>query len=450
MTTTSTPAARAATFARGVHPQERKHLAEQSAIEVLPPPAEVRVPLLQHLGAPCEPTLKPRTEVALGDVVGEAKAFVAAAVHASVSGTTARGTVATLPNARHVPAVPIKTAEDQPLAGEALFEEILGGHWPTTGLEQYEPQQIADAARRAGLVGLGGAAFPTHVKLTRNEERPIRWLLVNGCECEPYLTADYRLMLEAPAAVISGALLAQRATGASEVTVAVEDNKPQAVEALRTAADATAVGVRVLRTKYPQGSEKQLVAAVLRKEVPTGGLPLDVGTVVINVGTAAALARAVVRGRPLTHRVVTVSGAGIGQPKNLLVPIGTSYRELIDYCGGLREEAARVVAGGPMMGFTLGSLDVPVTKGTSGVTVLTHDEIRRAEETACVRCGRCVDVCPMRLVPTKLALAARAGDPELARRYHIAACMECGCCAYTCPACLPLVQLIRLGKVITL
>ncbi len=439
-----------ATFARGVHPAECKHLAAEAAIEVLPAPREVRVPLLQHLGAPCQPTLKPRTEVALGDVVGEAKAFVSAPVHASVSGTTAREAMATLPNGRHVPVVPIKTAPDQPLAGRALLEEILGGRWPTAGIEQYEPQQIADAARRAGLVGLGGAAFPTHVKLTRNEQRPIRWLLVNGCECEPYLTADYCLMRQAPAAVITGALLARHAAGASEVTLCVEDNKPKAVDALRDAAGGTPVQLRVLNTKYPQGGEKQLVSAVLGKEVPTGGLPLDVGAVVINVGTAAALARAVLRGKPLTHRVVTVSGAGIRQPKNLLVPVGTSYRELIDYCGGLRPDAARVVAGGPMMGFTLGSLDVPVTKGTSGVTVLTHGEVRRAKETPCVRCGRCVEVCPMKLVPTKLALAARAGDPGLARRYHIAACMECGCCAYACPASLPLVQLIRLGKVLVL
>jgi electron transport complex protein RnfC len=450
MTATKTRAARSGTFAHGVHPQDQKHLAAEMAIEVLPAPKEVRIPLLQHLGAPCEPTLKPRTEVALGDVVGQPTGFVSAPVHASVAGTTARGVMTTLPNGRHVPAVPIRSADGQPLAGEALFEDVLGGPWPTAGLQRYEPQQIADAARQAGLVGLGGAAFPTHVKLTRNPQRPIRWLLLNGCECEPYLTADYRLMVEAPGAVICGALLAQQAAGASELIVCVEDNKPQAIEALRAVADHTAVQLRVLKTKYPQGGEKQLVDAVLHKEVPTGGLPLDVGAVVVNVGTAAALARAVLRGKPLTHRVVTVSGAGIRRPKNLLVPIGTSYRELIDYCGGLREDAARVVAGGPMMGFTLGNLDVPVTKGTSGVTVLSRHEVHKAAETPCVRCGRCARVCPMRLVPTKLAQAARAGKADLARRYHVVACMECGCCAYACPASIPLVQLIRLAKVIVL
>ncbi len=447
MTLTTRLAQRQRSFGGGVHPPERKHLSAEAAIEVLPTPKQVRIPLLQHLGAPCEATVKPRTEVSLGDVVGEAEAFVSAPVHASVSGTVARSSVATLPNGRHVRVVPIKAAEEQPLAGEALFDDVFGGDWPTDGLDRHEPQQIAAAAREAGLVGLGGAAFPTHVKLARNEKKPIRLLLINGCECEPYLTSDYRLMLQAPAPVITGALLARHAVGAEAVVACVEDNKPQAVEALRSAAKGTGVEVRVLKTKYPQGGEKQLVVAAAGKEVPTGGLPLDVGIVVMNVGTAAALARAVLRRKPLTHRVVSVSGAGVREPKNLLVPIGTSYRELIDYAGGLTDDAARVVAGGPMMGFTLGSLDVPVTKGTSGVTVLSRDEVRKAQETTCVRCGRCVEACPLRLVPTKIALASRARNREVAERFYLTACMECGCCAYVCPASVPLVQLIRLGKV---
>jgi len=298
------------------------------------------------------------------------------------------------------------------------------------------------------LVGLGGAAFPTHVKLTRNAQKPIETLLINGCECEPYLTADYALMVRAAGAVVTGSLLGQRATGASEVVVCIEDNKPKAMEAIGRAAKGTGVRVQALKTKYPQGGERQLTVAVLGKEVPTGGLPLDIGAVVLNVGTAAALARAVVRGRPLTHRVVTVSGRGIREPRNVLAPIGASYRELVEFCGGMTEDAARVVAGGPMMGFTIGSLDVPVTKGTSGLTVLTREEVRRSEETACLRCGRCVDVCPLNLVATKIALAAKTENVEVAERYHISACVECGCCAYVCPASIPLVQLIRLGKVL--
>ena len=435
------------TFGRGIHPPDRKHLSERASIEVLPTPPEVRIALLQHLGAPCEPILKPRTEVALGDVVGEASGFVSAPVHASIAGTTGRNSVATLPNGRHVPVVPIKAAEQQPLSGRALFDDILGGEWPTDGLDRHEPQQIADAVREAGIVGLGGAAFPTHVKLTRNPEKPIQTLLINGCECEPYLTSDYALMMETPAPIITGVLLAQRATGASDVIICLENNKLDAAERLQQAAAGTAVQVRLLNTKYPQGGEKQLTVAVLGKEVPTGRLPLDVGAVVLNVSTTAAIARAVVRGKPLTHRIVTVSGEGIAQPKNLLVPIGASYRTLVDSCGGLTAGAVKLVAGGPMMGFTMGSLDVPVTKGASGLTALTAEEVRKVEETTCVRCGRCVDVCPMNLVPTKIAMAGKANDMDLAQRYHITACMECGCCAYVCPAGIPLVQLIRLGKV---
>ncbi len=447
MTAIATFATRKSTFAGGVHPSEQKHLAAESAVEVLPAPEQVLIPLLQHIGAPCTLAVKPRTEVAPGDVVGQADGFVSAPVHASLAGATARTAMVTLPNGRHVPAVPIKAADSQPLEGDALWEDIFGGDWPTEGLDVYRPQQIADAARAAGLVGLGGAAFPTHVKLTPNEKKPIGTLLVNGCECEPYLTADYRLMIEAPGPVITGALLARRATGASKVIVCVEDNKPQAIESIRTAAAGAPVQVRVMKTKYPQGGEKQLIAAALGREVPDGGLPLDVGVVVINVGTAAALARAVVRQKPLTHRIVTVTGSGVRRPKNLLVPVGTSYRTLIDHCGGLNDETAMIIAGGPMMGFSLGSLDMPVTKGTSGITVLSAEDVWRPDETACLRCGRCVDVCPMRLLPTKLALAARAGNVELARRHHVSLCMECGCCAYVCPAGLPLVQLIRLGKV---
>jgi electron transport complex protein RnfC len=231
------------------------------------------------------------------------------------------------------------------------------------------------------------------------------------------------------------------------VIVGIEDNKPEALERMRAAAADTDVEVMALRTKYPMGGEKQLIRAMVQRTVPTGGLPLAVGVVVTNVGTSAAVARAVLRGKPLTHRVITVTGAGIREPKNVLAPIGVSFAALIDFCGGFTEDAARVIAGGPMMGFALGSLEVPVTKGTSGITILTQTEVERAAETACIRCGRCVDVCPLGLVPTRIALAARHRNWEQAERHHIMACMECGCCAYTCPASIPLVQLIRSGKV---
>jgi len=432
-------------FPRGVHPPEGKAYSADMPIKPLPTPPEVHLAMLQHTGAPCEPAVKPKDEVALGDVVGQAGAFVSAPVHASINGAAAALSVTTLPNGRHVQTVPIKASEEQ-LAGEALIDDVLGGDW-AMNVDAFEPEQITNAVREAGIVGQGGAAFPTHVKFTRNEAKPIDTLLVNGCECEPYLTSDYRLMLEYPAPIIAGAVLAAKAAGAENIMIAVEDNKPMAVDALRRAPGGDRVRVMEMKTKYPMGGEKQTILAALKRRVPTGGLPLDVGVVVINVGTAAAVARAVVRGKPLTHRVVCVTGPGIEQPKNLLVPVGTPYQKLIDFCGGLTDGARRVIAGGPMMGFALANLDVPVTKGTSGIVVLTDAEVRAAEETKCVRCGRCVDVCPLNLMATKIALAARHKDWDLAKRHHMAACMECGCCAYACPAKIPLIQLIRMGKV---
>ena len=432
-------------FDRGLHPPEAKSLSAAAAIEVLPTPASLAVPLLQHTGAPCSPAVKNKEEVTLGQVIGTSEAFISAPVHATVNGTAGKVTVATLPNGRHVQVVPI-TPEGEQLQGQALLDEILGGDWPAEAVGQHTGEQIVQAVKAAGIVGLGGAAFPTYVKLTPNDAKPVDTLLVNGCECEPYLTADHRLMVEFPAAVVLGARLAAKAAGAQRTVIAVEDNKPEAAEALRRAAEGTDVQVAVVHTRYPMGGERQVIPAVLKREVPTRGLPLDVGVVVVNVGTCAAVSRAVVRGGALTHRVVTVTGAGIARPKNLLVPIGASYADLIEFCGGLTDAAARVVAGGPMMGFALGDLDVPVTKGTSGLLALTNEDVRRAEETACVRCGRCADVCPLNLVPSKIALACRHKDWDQAKRYHLMACCECGCCGYICPASIPLVQLMRMGK----
>ena len=433
------------TFARGVHPPESKEFSREAAIEELPIPSQLVFPMWQHTGAPCEVAVKLRQKVAPGEVLGQAKGFVSAPVHSSAAGVVGRIGVATLPNARHVQTVTVRPEGEQ-LTGKALWQDLFGGLDPAANLEQYAPEQIIQASREAGVVGMGGAAFPTHVKLTRNDKKPIDTLVVNGCECEPYLTSDYRLMLEAPGPVVTGGLLAARAAGARRVVIAVEDNKADAAQALRRAASGTTAEVRLVRTKYPMGGERQLIPAALGREVPTGGLPLDVGVVVVNVGTASALARAVVKHKPLTHRVLSVSGRGIRQPKNLLVPLGASYADLVAACGGLASDAARVIAGGPMMGFALANLDAPVTKGASGVTVLTAQDVQHAEETNCIRCGRCVDVCPLRLVPTRMALASKHRDWELARRYHLMACCECGCCAYACPAALPLVQLIRVGK----
>lgn len=445
MTASSAAPGHAGTFPHGVHPADEKHFAEKAPIEVLPTPKKVTIPLMQHLGAPAEAIVKTKQEVQMGEPIAKAAGFISASVHSSVTGVVGMGCAVTLPNGRRVQAVPITAAAAQPLADQALLEDVLGGDWPTDAAS-HEPKAISDAAGQAGIVGLGGAGFPSHVKLLRNEKKPIDTLLLNGCECEPYLTADYRLMLEYAGAVVCGALLAARANGAERIVVLVEDNKPEAILAMRDAAAGTNVEIAIAHTKYPQGGERQAIYALTGRAVPTGGLPLDVGVVVVNVGTAAAIARAVVRGKPLTHRVITVTGPGIARPANVLAPMGVSYGELIEHCGGLKPDAVRVIAGGPMMGFSLGELDTPVTKGTSGVTVMTAREVEKTAETHCIRCGRCVEACPLNLVPSKLGVAARSQDWDLARQYHMRACIECGCCSFACPASIPLTQLIRTGK----
>jgi electron transport complex protein RnfC len=433
------------TFRRGVHPPHRKELTRECPVEVVPTPERVVLPILQHLGAPCEPLVSSRDVVEAGAMVADSESFVSAPVHTPIAGKVAKIGVATLPNGRHIPTIPIK-AEGEQLEGDALWDEVYGGDWSTAGLDTHAPEAIVAAVRAAGIVGMGGAAFPTHVKLTRNHDRPVHTLLVNGCECEPYLTADDRLMREAPMPVVVGAMLAARAVRAERVVVGIEDNKADAAQAIRKAAAGTGVEVVMVRTKYPQGAEKQLIRAALGPVVPTGKLPLDIGVLVQNVATVAAVARAVLRGKPLTHRIFTVTGKGVVQPKNLLIPVGISYREVLEACGGLTSDTVRVVAGGPMMGFAIGDLDTPITKASGSVLALTRDEVEQARETHCVRCGRCVDACPIKLVPSRIALASRHRKWDLARKFHALACMECGCCAHQCPASIPLVQLIRVGK----
>ena len=433
------------TFDRGVHPRQRKKFSADAAIEIMPPPDKVVIPLLQHIGGPCTPVVKPKQEVVFGDKIGQGEAFVSASLHAPVNGVVKKMEVTTLANGRHVQAIAIQSQGEQ-LAGQALWDQLYGGKWPQKSYQAMEPEKISAAIHDAGIVGLGGAAFPTHVKITPDENKPIHTLIVNGSECEPYLTTDYRLMVEAPEAIVAGAMLAVRAVGAQRAYIGVENNKLEAIASLRRAAAGAGIKIAVVKTKYPQGSEKHLIKAILDREVPLGGLPSDVGVAMTNVATVTSVARAVMRSIPLTHRVVSVTGGGIVQPKNLLVPIGIPMGELIDFCGGLSKTAARMVAGGPMMGFAFTNRNMPVTKGTSGITILTHAEIRRVNQTVCVRCGRCADVCPMNLVPTKLAMASRLKELNLARSYNIMACFECGSCAHVCPAGLPLVQLIRAGK----
>mgnify|MGYP001486416969 CR=1 FL=1 len=432
-------------FRHGIHPPDNKALSAESPVEVMETPESVTLPLLQHLGVPCKQVVKSGQMVRYGELLGQGEAFVSASLHSPLVGKVKKNTMVTLPNGRRLPAVNVQ-AEGEQVSPQKLWEEMRSKNWPRDCISIYDPYTIVKVIHSSGIVGLGGAAFPTHVKVTPNDTRMIDTLMINGCECEPYLTCDYRLMKEAPRAIVSGALLTARALAAKEIVICVEDNKPDAIKKLREATEQTVIKIAVLKTKYPQGSEKQLIKAVIGLEIPVGGLPSDAGVAMSNVGTMATVARGIIKESPLTHRVISVSGRGIRRPKNLFVPIGISMGEVIEYCGGLTRDAARVIAGGPMMGFSFSDLQTPVTKGTSGITVLSHEEISNETETACVRCGRCVDACPMNLIPTRLALAARYNNPSIARQYHIHACFECGCCTYVCPAKINLVQLIRTGK----
>lgn len=433
------------TFGHGIHPDDLKQYSGNLSIEVLPCPPEVNLPFTQHVGAPAKSIVKAKDVVALGDKVAEAGGFVSASISSPLNGVVGREKPVTLPNGRRVIALPIK-AEGEQLEGQVLMDRIFGGEWNYADIDKLEPEDITKAIADAGIVGLGGAAFPAHVKYTVNENTKIDTVLINGAECEPALTNDSRVMFEFPRAVVTGALLAKKAAHADRVIIGIEENKPHCIKALQNAAEGTEVQIAILKTKYPQGSEKQLVFACTGRKVPVGGLPATVGTAVSNVSSTAAIAAAAMRGIPLTHKVICVTGPGITNPKNLLVPLGTPLGFIINYCGGLKPEARRILTGGPMMGFAVTNMDIPVTKGTSGITILTQKEIDKALETNCICCGRCLTVCPMNLVPTKLALAARAQNVEVANSYHIMACFECGCCAYTCPASIPLVQLIRTGK----
>ncbi len=430
------------TFKRGVHPPHRKMSEMDSISEIIIKPGQLFVlPMVQHIGAPCQPCVEKGQDVEAGQVVGQAEAFVSATVHSSVRGVVKEVVDMPHPSGRRVLSVVVTAGENQPGIPE----------WQTVEdqpVEPMDPHGIATKAREAGLVGQGGAAFPTHVKLARNPQKPIDTILLNGCECEPYLTSDHRLMLEAAQPIIKGLELAVHATGARKGIIAIEDNKPDAIEKIRRLITGKSkLQLAICKTKYPQGGEKQLISAVLKRAVPNGGLPLDVGVVVMNAGTAASLAFAVIESRPVYRRVVTVTGRGIKNTGNYLVPVGMLLEDLLKECGGLTRDAGKVLLGGPMMGPTTSRLDVPILKGTSGITVMSQEEFRVIQETACIRCSRCVDVCPMNLVPTRIAHAVKARDIEMALDWDLTACMECGCCTYVCPAQIPLLQYLRSGKV---
>ena len=437
------------TFAQGIHPPYNKKTVNLS-IEEAVYPHNVIIPLHQHTGATCEPLVKVGDEVVEGQKIGDSAKFISAAVHASISGKVTKIEKMLHPCGVEVLSVVIEGSNSSTVVQR---DSSAGEEKKNKTVDGLSPEEIRQIVKEAGIVGLGGAAFPAHVKLSPPKDKKIDTILVNGCECEPYITADHRIMLERTADLLVGAELVAKATGATRVLVGVEDNKHDAVLQLKTEIRKRhftnlpdGIEVVTLETKYPQGGEKMLIKAVLNREVPSRGLPLDVGVVVVNVGTAVAITEAVRDGKSLIKRVVTITGSGIKEPKNLLVRIGTSFKDIVEQCGGLTADAYKIVMGGPMMGAPQLSLEVPVVKATSCILVLSKSEVKEDQIFPCVKCGRCVDHCPMSLLPTRLAAYANNANYSEFEEWGGQDCIECGCCTYVCPAQIPIVHWVKLAK----
>jgi electron transport complex protein RnfC len=425
-------------FRHGVHPPERKERTAGLEVRRMPYPPEVVLPLRQHAGRPAIPIVKPGDRVERGDKIASADGFVSVPIHASATGTVAAVGLWPHPDGSYDQAIRIAV---EPFSAQAARPRLVPD-WHGLGAKE-----IVAAVQEAGVVGLGGAAFPTHVKLSPPPDKRIEALLINGCECEPYLTTDHRTMADFPARVLLGVRLMMRCLGVPRALIGIEENKADAIEAIRRALPRDLdVEVLPLRVKYPQGAEKMLIRALTGREVPSGKLPLDVGVIVQNVASVATIAEVFETGLPLVERIVTVSGAGVRKPGNLIVPVGTKLRDLFDACGGLADDAREIVSGGPMMGVAQRDLDTPVSKGTTGILVLTDAEARRNRTYPCIRCGHCLDACPVFLNPQllgSLALASRYLEME---PLHLRDCMLCGCCSYVCPSHIPLSQLFAAAK----
>ena len=427
------------TFKGGVHPPESKKLTETEAIKVLPVPQQVLIPVQQHIGAPSEPIVAKGDNVKVGDRITEAKGFVSVPSHASISGTVKAVEERPHPLGVDVQCVVIECDQEADHQGVFELEE---------NYLELSVDEMRSRIREAGLAGMGGAAFPTHVKLSPPDDKPIDTFILNGAECEPYLTSDHHLMLEKSKEILLGVQIIMKILGCKKGCIGIENNKPDAINIMRKTVTEMGLDYEVLSlwVKYPQGAEKQLIKAVTGREVPSGGLPMDVGCLVQNVGTAAAVYQAVAFKKPLIERIVTVTGRGIKQPKNVLARIGTPFSDLFEYCGGLTESYGKIIMGGPMMGIAQYSDDVPVIKGTSGIVVLDESDSKRDSEGPCISCARCVDACPMSLMPTALASLVKFERFSDAEVNNILDCIECGSCAYLCPAKINLVHWLKHGK----
>lgn len=425
-------------FHGGIHPPGHKELSKDAAIAPAPVPDELWVPLSQHLGAPAKALVKPGDRVLRGQLIGEPGGFISANVHSPVSGTVKR--FETFANQMGAPVTAVVIANDH------ADKWAEGCNEPQPEDSVFTAQDVVAAAKWAGLVGMGGATFPTHVKLSPPPDKKIDTLIVNGVECEPYLTADYRLMLERPREVCLGVKLLKEALGAPRAIFCIEGDKPDAYEIVKATLGALGgfAEARLLPARYPQGAEKQLVVACTGREVPSGKLPADVGACVDNVGTAHALYEACCFRRPLTERVVTISGEGVRRPGNFLVRLGTPARALLEMCGFDHERVNKLIYGGPMMGPAHFDLDLPIVKGTSGVVALVGAP--HYEHGPCIRCGRCVEACPCKLVPSTFSILGERGRYLEAKAHDVLDCMECGACTYVCPSRRPIVQWIKVAK----
>ncbi len=426
------------TFSGGIHPAENKELTSRKPTVTAATPARAIIPVSQHIGAPSKPLVTIGQEVKKGEKIGESAGFVSVPVHASISGKVSAIGAFPHPFGTNIQSIVIESdGKDEWVPG--LVER------PDYG--KLSAEELKTIVQEAGIVGLGGATFPTHVKLSPPKEKPVDVVILNGAECEPYLTSDHRLMLERPIDIVEGMKILMKVLGVKKGYIGIESNKPDAIEVMKkAAAGSPEIVVWPMKVKYPQGAEKMLIKATVNRTVPAGGLPMDVGVVVQNVGTAAAIYGAVRHGRPLVERYVTVTGRGVREPKNFLARIGTPFSQLIEEAGGLTEGAAKVISGGPMMGVSQFTLDVPVIKGTSGILVLPKTEVSVRSYGPCIRCARCVDACPMKLQPSMIGLFIEKGHYEDAKDYNLMDCFECGSCTFVCPSNRPMVQWVKKAK----
>ncbi|RPH90941.1 MAG: electron transport complex subunit RsxC [Calditrichaeota bacterium] len=427
------------TFSGGIHPAAHKQQSAAVPIEPCPTPPVVIIPVQQHIGAPSKPIVEKGAVVKAGEPISESGGFVSVPAHSSVSGVVQAIEKRPHPSGLNVLSIVIENDGLQTPAAAFEYEE---------NYLQCDKKEMLRRIQAAGIAGLGGATFPTHVKLNPPPDKKIDTFILNGAECEPYLTADHRLMVESPEKILRGMEIIVKLLNVKNAMIGIEHNKPDAIKILRQKIAELGLPYKVhgLHVKYPQGAEKQLIKALTNRSVPAGGLPMDVGCVVQNVATAVAVYDAVAFQRPLTHRIVTVTGEGIKEPKNLLVPIGTPFSFVFEYCGGVPQNAAKIIMGGPMMGLAQGNLDAPVIKGTSGLLVLSDHSNHRYGETNCISCAHCIDVCPMGLMPKMLATWVKHERWQDAKEYHALDCIECGSCSFVCPAHINLVHHIKYGK----